>query len=67
MFYFPIPLCPLGVGFALNRSQLRDSDLPRDRARLILELVYAKYIQQLNGYPVKPPVWEADNLGQPDS
>lgn len=32
---FP-PLCPLGVGFALSRSQLRERDLPRDRARLIL-------------------------------
>jgi len=35
-FYFPIPLCPLGVDFALSRSTLRDRDLPRDRARLIL-------------------------------
>lgn len=30
------PLCPLGINFALNRSQLRERDLPRDRARLIL-------------------------------
>ncbi|NNL29424.1 MAG: hypothetical protein HKO77_00295, partial [Gemmatimonadetes bacterium] len=36
LFNFPIPLCPLGFGFALNRSQLRERDLPRDRARLIL-------------------------------
>jgi len=36
VFYFPIPLCPLGVDFALSRSQLRDRDLPRDRARLTL-------------------------------
>jgi len=35
-FFFPIPLCPLGVDFALSRSMLRDRDLPRDRARLIL-------------------------------
>lgn len=35
-FYFPIPLCPLGVDFALSRSTLRDRDLPRDRARLVL-------------------------------
>ena len=33
-FYFPLPLCPLGIDFALSRSQLRDRDLPRDRARL---------------------------------
>jgi outer membrane protein insertion porin family len=36
VFYFPIPLCPLGVGLALSKSQLRDRDLPRDRARLVL-------------------------------
>ena len=36
LFNFPIPLCPIGIGFALNRSQLRERDLPRDRARLIL-------------------------------
>lgn len=36
LFNVPIPLCPLGIGFALNRSQLRERDLPRDRARLIL-------------------------------
>jgi outer membrane protein assembly factor BamA len=36
VFYFPLPLCPLGVGFALSRSQLRERDLPRDRARLVL-------------------------------
>jgi outer membrane protein assembly factor BamA len=36
VFYFPIPLCPLGVGFSLSRSQLRVRDLPRDRARLVL-------------------------------
>ncbi len=30
------PFCWLGFDFALNRSQLRDRDLPRDRARLIL-------------------------------
>ncbi|MDE3002399.1 MAG: BamA/TamA family outer membrane protein [Gemmatimonadota bacterium] len=35
-FYFPLPLCPLGVDFALSRSTLRDRDLPRDRARLVL-------------------------------
>ncbi|MDX1492549.1 MAG: BamA/TamA family outer membrane protein [Longimicrobiales bacterium] len=34
--FIAIPLCPLGVGFALNRSQLRERDLPRDRVRLIL-------------------------------
>lgn len=28
--------CPLGFDFALNRSQLRERDLPRDRARLIV-------------------------------
>jgi len=31
-----LPLCPLGVDFALNRSSLRTRDLPRDRARLVL-------------------------------
>ncbi|MDX1645900.1 MAG: BamA/TamA family outer membrane protein [Longimicrobiales bacterium] len=31
-----LPLCALGVGFALDRSVLRERDLPRDRARLIL-------------------------------
>jgi outer membrane protein assembly factor BamA len=36
VFYFPIPLCPLGVGFSLSRSQLRERELPRDRARLVL-------------------------------
>lgn len=36
LFNFPIPLCPLGIGLALNRSQLRERDLPRDRARLVL-------------------------------
>jgi outer membrane protein assembly factor BamA len=36
VFYFPIPLCPLGVGLALSKSQLRNRDLPRDRARLVL-------------------------------
>lgn len=36
VFYFPIPLCPMGVGLALSKSQLRDRDLPRDRARLVL-------------------------------
>lgn len=36
LFVFPIPLCPLGVGFALNRYRLRERDLPRDRARLIV-------------------------------
>jgi len=35
-FYFPLPLCPLGVDFALSRSTLRERDLPRDRARLVL-------------------------------
>jgi outer membrane protein assembly factor BamA len=35
-FYFPLPLCPLGVDFALSRAQLRERDLPRDRARLIV-------------------------------
>ena len=35
-FYFPLPLCPLGVEFALSRSTLRERDLPRDRARLVL-------------------------------
>ena len=35
-FYFPLPLCPLGVDFALSRSTLQDRDLPRDRARLVL-------------------------------
>lgn len=30
------PLCPLGFDFALNRSRLRERDLPRDRARLVL-------------------------------
>lgn len=30
------PFCALGLDFALNRSNLRDRDLPRDRARLIL-------------------------------
>ena len=33
-FYFPLPLCPLGIDFALSRAQLRERDLPRDRARL---------------------------------
>ncbi|MEM7415211.1 MAG: BamA/TamA family outer membrane protein [Gemmatimonadota bacterium] len=31
-----VPFCALGLDFALNRSHLRDRDLPRDRARLIL-------------------------------
>ncbi len=35
-FYFPLPLCPLGIDFALRRSQLRVRDLPRDRARLVV-------------------------------
>ena len=35
-FYLPLPLCPLGVEFALSRSTLRERDLPRDRARLVL-------------------------------
>ncbi len=35
-FYVPLPLCPLGVDFALSRSTLRERDLPRDRARLVL-------------------------------
>ncbi len=30
------PLCPLGIGFALSRYQLRERELPRDRARLVL-------------------------------
>jgi outer membrane protein assembly factor BamA len=29
-------LCPLNVDFAKSRSQLRERDLPRDRARLVL-------------------------------
>jgi outer membrane protein insertion porin family len=36
VFYFPLPLCPLGVDLAVSRSQLRERDLPRDRARLVL-------------------------------
>jgi outer membrane protein assembly factor BamA len=36
VFYFPIPFCPLGIDFSLSRSQLRNRDLPRDRARLTL-------------------------------
>ena len=35
-FYFPLPLCPLGVDFALSRATLQERDLPRDRARLVL-------------------------------
>lgn len=31
-----LPLCPLGIDIALSRSYLRERDLPRDRARLIL-------------------------------
>lgn len=34
LVYFP--LCLLGFDFAENRAELRDRDLPRDRARLIL-------------------------------
>jgi outer membrane protein insertion porin family/translocation and assembly module TamA len=34
--FYLLPLCPLGIDFALSRSQLRDRDLPRDRARLTL-------------------------------
>ena len=33
VFFF---LCPLDIDFSLSRSQLRDRDLPRDRARLVL-------------------------------
>ena len=29
-----IPLCPLGVGFSLDRGYLRERELPRDVARL---------------------------------
>lgn len=36
VFYFPIPFCPLGIGFSLSKAQLRERDLPRDRARLVL-------------------------------
>ena len=32
VFYFPLPLCPLGWGFALSRAELRERELPRDRA-----------------------------------
>lgn len=31
-----LPFCGLGMGFALNRSLLRERELPRDRARLTL-------------------------------
>lgn len=36
LFVFPLPLCPLGIDFARSRSQLRERDLPRDRARLMV-------------------------------
>lgn len=35
-WFYLLPLCPLGVDFALSRSTLRARDLPRDRARLVL-------------------------------
>lgn len=49
-------LCPLDIDFALSRSQLRDRDLPRDRARLVLW-----YRQRgFRDVEVEPPVVTTD-------